>query len=177
MTADELKEEEGAKSGCKLTLKIKPGLPAGAFEQRIRFQLNLPDHPEVEVVVEGSVASPISVVGPKWDTEREILMLGPVRAQEGTKARVYLVVRGDAQHQVDLKLQKVEPDTLKVTLGGAGTFDADHVARAAGDRSAEGIAACEPHGKSVGALARIYIDTGLADVKQLRLLVQYAVEE
>jgi hypothetical protein len=177
MTADELKEEEGAKSGCRLQVKIKPGLPAGAFEQRIRFQLSLPDHPEAEVVVEGSVASPIDVVGPKWDSEREILMLGPVHAQEGAKAQLYLMIRGEAQQHADVKLHEVQPDTLKVTLGTLEHLTPTTSRVPVSIEIPKGSRIVNHMGSQSGGLARIYIDTGLADVKQLRLLVQYAVEE
>src|SRR4051794_25762597 len=106
MPADELKQEAGAKSGVILRINVKPGLPAGPFEQRIRLRMNLPGHPEADLPVEGRVSGPIEVVSPalEWDSEHGILRIGQIRAAEGAKAPVWLIVRDADQKRIEFKL-------------------------------------------------------------------------
>ncbi|HEV3415345.1 MAG TPA: DUF1573 domain-containing protein, partial [Pirellulales bacterium] len=117
MTVEELKQEAGAKSGCILRLTIKPGLPAGPFAQTIRLTLNLPGKPETELTVEGKVSSPIEVVGPNWEPQLGVLMLGEIRANDGAKAELFLLLREGAEDKVNLKLAGPAPEPLKVLIG------------------------------------------------------------
>ncbi len=180
MPADVLKDEPGATSGQVIDVKIKPGLPAGPFAQKIRFRLNLPDQPEIEVPIDGSVVSPITVDGPPsvWNAEQGIVMIGAVHSQEGGQAEVSLYIRGDAQQKVKLHVAEVTDDQLQVTLGEMQRISAVTVRVPVkivipkGARPVNHLG-----GSSVGPLARIFIDTGLSDVKQLRILVHYAVEQ
>jgi hypothetical protein len=177
LTADQLREEKGAKSGCLMKVTVKPGLPAGRFGERIRFHLNLPGDPELELEVEGVITGPIGVEGRDWNDDRKILMLGPVHSRDGAKTVLYLMIRGEAMKQANIRLDKVLPDTLKVTVGKLEKIGPD-AARVpltieipAGSRPEDHL------GTDLASLARIFLDTGLAEPKQMRLLVRYAVEE
>ena len=96
MSASDLKQESGAKSGLLVRITVKPGLPAGRFEQKIHLHLNLVGKPEVVVPIQGNVNGPIEVVGKtggSWNAEKGMLMLGQIRAGEGAKAELILLVR------------------------------------------------------------------------------------
>ena len=179
MPAAEVKQGDGAKSGCILKVSIKPGLPAGRFEQKIRFSLNLPSKPEIEYSVIGDVISPIEVTGPEtvWDPELGMAKLGVVRGGEGAEAKLYLVIRPDAAKRANLRIHEILPDTLHATIGkieiqpsGAARVPLT-ISVPKGSRSADHL------GKQGASLGRILIDTGLDESKQLRLLVRYAVVE
>jgi hypothetical protein len=177
LSADQLKEDKGAKSGCSIKVTVKPGLPAGPFGERIRFHLNTPGDPEAEVTVEGRVNSPIEVSGANWDNAQGMLMLGTVHSREGAKSVIYLTLRGDALKQADVRLDKVLPETLKVTVGKTEKFGAD-AARVPLTIEIPPGSRPENHlGTELAKLARIFVDTGLSEPKQMRLLVRYAVEE
>ncbi len=176
MPAKEVKGESGAKSGSLLKVTIKPGLPAGKFNQTIRFRLNLPDKPEVELPIEGDVLSPIEVVGKDWDAEHGILMLGPISTQDGAEARMFLIVRGEARKRVHFGVHDTNSETLKVTIGKP--IDSDGVTRVPltivipkGARQTDHL------GNQRGKLDQVLIDTGLEESKQLSLRVRYAVIE
>lgn len=177
LTAEQLKEEKGARSGCLLAVTVKPGLPAGAFGERIRFRLNTPGNPEVELAIEGRVTSPISVEGPNWDAEREMFMLSHVHSREGMKMVAYLMIRGDALKQANIRLDKVSPQTLKVSVGKLEKLGPD-VGRVPLTIEIPPGTPPEDHlGTQLAPLARIFLDTGLPEPKEMRLLVRYAVEE
>ncbi|HEX3997992.1 MAG TPA: DUF1573 domain-containing protein [Pirellulales bacterium] len=178
LTADQLKEEEGAKSGVLVYVTVKPGLPAGAFAERIRFQLNTPGNPQLQLAIEGHIASQVELQGgPEWDAARGILMLDQVRSREGAKAVLYLMIRGDALKQADFRVAKVVPTTLKATVGKLQKLKAD-VGRVPLTIEIPPGTPSEDHlGTPIAPLARIFLDTGLPDNKQMQILVRYAIEE
>lgn len=177
LSADQLKEEKGAKSGCLMKVTVKPGLPAGPFAERIRFHINTPGDPELELPIEGIVANPIEIVSRAWDVERGMFMLNHVHSREGMKTEAFLMVRGDALKQADIRLQKVVPDTLKVTVGKLEKLGPD-VGRVPLTIEIPPGSRPEDHlGTQLAPLARIFLDTGLPEPKEMRLLVRYAVEE
>jgi hypothetical protein len=175
LSADQLKEEKGAKSGCLLKVTVKPGLPAGPFGEKIDFHLNLSGNPQLELAVEGNITSPIEVWGRNW--KRGMLMLEPVHSRDGAKAVLYLTVRGDALKQADFRLNKVMPDTLKVTVGKMEKWGPDAGRVPLTIEIPPGSQPVDHQGTELAPLAQIFLDTGLPDNKQMRLLVRYAVEE
>ena len=119
LTADQLKEEKGAKSGCLMKVTVKPGLPAGPFAERIRFHVNTADGPEFELGVEGNVTGPIEVWEPRIGTRpSERSCSAPCSfARRGEDGRCILTDPRRGTETSDLRLDKVTPSTLKVTVG------------------------------------------------------------
>jgi hypothetical protein len=177
LSASQLKEEEGAKSGCLIQVTVKPGLPAGTFGETIRFHVNKPGNPALQLTVEGTVAGPIEIAGREWDAEHGMLMLGQVHSLEGSKSVLYLMIRGDALKQADIRLNNVVPKTLKVSVGKMEKMGPE-VGRVPLMIEIPPGSRPEDHlGTQLGPLARIFLDTGLPDDKQMRILVRYAVEQ
>ncbi len=179
MSPDELKQEVGAKSGCLLKITVKPGLPAGPFEQRILLHLNVAGDPEVEVPVEGKVHGPIEIVGrmANWDAETGVLDLGQIHSAEGAKAELTLILREGAQEKVNVALASPAPSPLVVTIGKRE----QHESTSQIPLTIEVPRGAKPvnHlGQSrETALARILLNTGLPEPQQLRVSVQFLVEE
>ncbi len=46
------------KAGCEIIVTVKPGMPAGPIEQKVRLQTNLPDMPDAEIKINGRIGSP-----------------------------------------------------------------------------------------------------------------------
>lgn len=55
LSADELRKHKGVASGILVRVTVKPGLPAGRFQQRILLSTNLPAAPEVDLPLFGTV--------------------------------------------------------------------------------------------------------------------------
>jgi hypothetical protein len=176
MTADELKDEAGAKSGVVLHVTVKPGLPAGPIAQKIKFHLNLPGEPEVEVPIEGRVSAPIEVVSPLWDGELGVLKIGRIRPTEGGRFEFYLLVRDEAQAKAQITVAD-SPSPLKTAVGKPEKLDAAATKVPVTIEVPRGSRPVDHWGTQDGKLARVLLDTGLPDAKQLQILVQYIVVE
>ncbi len=176
MTRGELEKFAGAKSGVTLTVAIKPGLPAGPFQQTIGIQLNLPDHPKIDLPLDGKVNGPIEVVGVNWNAEGGILMLGQIQSREGAKAKLFLMVRGTPAADVRLKIDSIKPDDLQATLGAAEKLSPTVARVPLAIEIPPGSRPVAHLGNQQGHLVQLFIDTGLAEPKQLRILIRYAVE-
>jgi hypothetical protein len=175
LTPSELKQEKGAKSGCRLIVTVKPGLPAGPFGERIRFHLNIAGDPQLELALQGNIVGPIDVWGPNWDDEHKMVSFGTVRSREGAKAQLFLTVRSDALKQANFRVTKVVPKTLKVTLGKMQSIG-PNVGRVPLTIEIPPGSPPDDHlGTQIGPLAKIMLDTGLAENEQMRILVRYAV--
>ncbi len=179
MSPDELRQEAGAKSGCLLHIAVKPGLPAGPFIQTIKIRTNLPGNPETELPIEGKVSGPIEVVSPdvEWDAERGLLKVEQVRAAEGFKTQIWLVVRDEQLHTVDLKPAMAPTAPLRVTIG-KGEQQSGGVSKVPVTiEIPPGSRPVNHNGSEQGKLARILLDTGLTEPKQFQILVQFVVEQ
>ncbi len=155
-------------------------MPAGAFEQRIDVHLNLPGEPEIVLPVEGRVNSPIEIVSRTagWEADLGILSLGQIRSAEGAKAELSLIVREGAQENVKVKLAKDAPAPLKVTIGKREPLTPSTSRIALTIEVPRGTRPVNHWGSNDEAkLARILLDTGLPEPKQLQILVQFLVEE
>jgi hypothetical protein len=181
----EIKEYMGAKSGFLLTLTIKPGLPEGAFKQTITFTTNNPNRKELAIPIEGSVGSEISVVGPNWDSEHDVLYLGTVKSQAGTSNRLLLVVRGPYRREVQFKLAEPPPVPLKVTIGSMTEINNGQAVQTP---LLVEIPKGSPHASYMGQsqeneedkpdeAATIQLETTHPDVPKFRIPVRFAVED
>ncbi|MEX0586919.1 MAG: DUF1573 domain-containing protein [Pirellulales bacterium] len=109
-----------AKSGCRVLVTVKPGLPLGPFRQTIRLALESGDdskRTETEVYVEGAVVSDLSIVGPGWRSDAAVLSLGNVARDKGAKRTLNVLVRGAARRDVRVEPIELDPPWLRVTLG------------------------------------------------------------
>ncbi len=119
MNPEELAENDG-KSGCRVRVTVKPGLPVGPVRQTIRIGIRPPedaDAKSMDIDVEGTVDSDISLVGRGWNAVRNRLSIGEVRSDEGAKRELYLMLRGPLRNDTVIKPAVVDPSWLKVSLG------------------------------------------------------------
>lgn len=112
--------ELGAKSGRRVLVTLKPGLPPGPFRQTIRLTLEMGqsvEPTELEVSIEGTVASDLTIVGHGWRADTGVLTIGSVDGAKGATRRLTVLVRGDAREQVELEPMEVDPPWLRVAAG------------------------------------------------------------
>ncbi len=171
--------EPRAKSGCKVVLTAKPGLPLGPIRQTIRLTLAMEgsaDRPTVDVPVQGTVDSDISIVGANWDADNSRLAMGLVKASVGETRNLLLLVRGKHRHDVTFRVAKVEPEWLKVTLGDRSDLKSGAVSQTPLKIEVPKNAPLGSHrGNDQGKYAEILLDSTHPDVKQVRLYVQFVV--
>lgn len=182
LAADDLKAMPDAKSGVLLTVTTKSGLPIGALNQTIRLETNLVKDP-IEIPVRGSVASDISLVharGAKgFNPDKNLLQLGKLKRQDGAKVQMFMLVKGPHSAQTQVQVASVDPaEALQVTLGEPTSLrdgavkkypltitipaDAPLISRQGGEQ---------------GSYGKVVFSTTHPIAKEVRLFVQFAIEE
>jgi uncharacterized protein DUF1573 len=185
ISRDQLTEPD-AKSGCRVAVTVKPGLPLGPIRQTIRLELKMAgfaERPTVEVPIEGTVDSDISVVGKGWNGDLGRLAIGAVKRAEGATRHLRLIVRGPHRHGTVIKPGKIDPTWLKVTVGEPSELKQ----RAAGEGGVTqipltieippGSPQTNRLGFNQGKYAEIFLETTHPQVQQIRMYLQFVVEQ
>lgn len=114
---DQLKAEEDATSGLVAEVTVKPGLPVGAFHQRILLKTTSPEVPTLEIPVRGRIGSEITVFGRGWNEKLGVLTLGRVASRDGGQWTVLLRAGGPHYKEVDFELVEKVPELLDIVVG------------------------------------------------------------
>lgn len=176
LPADQIKNEEGATSGCLLEVRVKSGLPLGPFQQKISLATNLKQTPTIEIPIRGKIASDLSIVGPGWSEEDGLLMLGTIRSEEGTKRTLLIVAGGPRAREVRCEPVEVFPDTLRVEIGTPQPArDGTVIQTPVTITIPPGSPPADHLGSEQGKLGRITIRTNHPHIPRLRILVRFAV--
>jgi Protein of unknown function (DUF1573) len=172
--ADEL--DPGIKSGVELRVTLKPGLPLGAFKQRIRLKTNLDDGEEQELAITGKVSGPVSVIGKGWNQEYGVLALGQVNRSEGATRVVHLLIRGKEFRGLKLEPAQCNPTALHVTYGKTSEVNEGSVIMAPLTiEIPKGTPSMSHMGNEQGKWGEITIRSDHPDLPPIKLLVQFAV--
>ncbi|HTM52511.1 MAG TPA: DUF1573 domain-containing protein [Pirellulales bacterium] len=173
--------EADVKSGCRVTVTIKPGLPLGSIHQTIRLRLALGDSPQtslVEIPVRGTVDAGISVVGAGWDQDESRLTIGYVKSAKGAKRTLLVLVRGDHHADVKITPAKVDPAWMKVEVGEPSELRSGAVTQIPLTiEIPPGQPPVNHLGYDQGAYGEIVLDTTHAEVKKIRMYVKFIVEQ
>lgn len=178
LTAEQIAEEQDAKSGYLFTVQLKPGLPLGPIQQKVALRLSVATRPSLDVPIRGHVGSGISVYGQGWDAEKTRLRLGLVSSREGCERKLLVVVHGTQPEQVQFKVARVDPDFLNVEIGktvavGDGAVNQTPIAI----RIPKGTPPMNRTGSDQGGTGEILLETNLEESPQLRIPVSFAVGE
>jgi hypothetical protein len=172
-----VKAEENAQSGVLLVVTAKPGLPLGAFRQKIDLKLNVTDD-VVSVPIEGTTSSDLLVAGRGWDDNRGILIFDNVMSSVGAKANLILLARSPDRTKLHPSLKEATPDILKVTFGPPVEATGDGPVRVPFTvEIPPGTKPVAHLGGAGGNLGEILIDTGDPETPTVKLRVQFAVQD
>jgi hypothetical protein len=165
-----------AKSGMKITLTAKPGLPVGRFNQWLAVKTNLEDDEHLEIPVSGRIVGDISVHGIGWSEEQGVLILGSVKSSEGRKQTLNIVVRGEGAADVKFEVQSCDPPELKVKIGEARKLKDALVHVPLEIEIPPGTRPMVRTETAQGEAGRIVLATTHAKIKELALSVRFSVE-
>jgi hypothetical protein len=173
----ELGEHQGATGGVLGILTIRPGLPLGAFSQKLVLKTNYPEAPEVTVPIRGTVASEISVVAGGWDEGRSLLRLGTFRRTEGLERRIFLRVSRTLADRVHFTVEKVFPEFVEVEIGSAAPIgDAPAMLVPVVLRFPKGCPAGNYLGIDSQPSGYILFRTGVAEAPELKVNLSFLIE-
>jgi len=177
LTAAEIREAD-AQCGWKVRITLKPGLRLGAVRQTIRLLTNSPKNQYFDIPFEAMLVGDITIVGEKWEADRDTLLLGAVKRNLGKQMTLRLVVAGDLRATTTFKVKHVEPEFLQVKIGEAGDI-------AAGARRQTpvvievppGLPAQNHAGGIQGPPGEIILKTNHPDVPELPIHVRFIIED
>ncbi len=176
---EQLASDPEAKSGVRVGVALKPGLPQGAFRQTIRLKTNLDQVPEVSIPVQGTLAGDISIVaiGSGWEADHNMLSLGTVDATRGIRRQLLLVVRGQYRNEVAFEPIRVFPDWLEVTVGATSPIGGGAVNQTPlWIAIPEGAPPAAHLGSELGKLGEVRLETNHPKTPELRIRLRFAVE-
>jgi hypothetical protein len=178
----EVAEVANAKSGFRISLNVKSGLPVGPLNQTIRVETNVPTAEVVEIPVHLTVASDISVINASPEasfvSEKNLLRLGKLQSEKGANAQLYLLVKGPHRNDIKLTIASIEPATvIQATLGEATPLRNGAVLRYPLKLTIPpGQSPVSRIGGEQGELGKIILHTTHPIAKEVRLYVQFAIE-
>jgi hypothetical protein len=179
-TKEELSKHQTAFHGYVADLTIKPGLPLGGMQQTLRFKTNWEEISEVNVPIQGTVTSDISLLGSKsFEEKNSLLKIGIVKQGTETKVTVPLVVRGPLRNDVQFKVARVEPEgSLVVSIGEPKVVGEGAVVMRTLTVTvpADSPPVSRFGGVDLSDYGKIVLETTHPDAKELRLLVRFAVQ-
>jgi hypothetical protein len=173
--AQTLAQETGAVAGQKVVVRLKPGLPQGRFDQRLRLHLNHADLGPLEVPVLGSIEGNVTFAGPGYDPRSRIWDLGKLPGDQDQTKTLWVIVTGEDAASVQFRVAEVDPsEVLRVELEpgtSSGRF-ARHLLRLT----------LHPQGRTInrlgsdqGPLAEVVLETTQADAPRVRIPIAFAL--
>lgn len=169
-----------AKSGYRIQVLVKPGLPLGRFQQTIRLESSIPNAAEVTAPVYGTISGHLSLYGDSssWNEEAGILTLGTVNPAVGAHFDMLLRVRGPHQ-DIQVESVKVMPSkevlTLKVLGEAEKARNGKSISIPLRIEVPKGAPAINCLGSGTGSIGQILIKTNHPETPELRLMVSFAV--
>ena len=111
-TTEELEREIDAKAAIVCQLKLKPGLPPGAFHQRVVVTLQTDKETAVEIPIHGKLVADVTIAGRGFDMDTRTLRLGHVSQKDGKQATLYMIAKGPHKNDVRPAIALTEPEDL-----------------------------------------------------------------
>jgi hypothetical protein len=169
-----LASEPKAKSGYKVTIDVKPGLPQGDFEDTLQITTNQSTDP-LSVRVIGNIASDILLMGPRVYREKSLITLDAVTQAAGKKHTVYLIVKGPHREGTKVTIDSIEPTKDFSATLGEPIHDTAKTIRYPITIEIPAGAAPATHGD--GSYAHVHVKTTHPEIKELDIRVRYVVRE
>lgn len=171
-------DDKRAKSGMLITIRTKPGLPLGPVKQKITFNTNLEHSPTINLPLSGSVSSDVSIIGPDWSMANGVLRLGVVESGQGAERTLKLVTRGPHSKTIEFKVASQTPAFLQVSIGERKEMASSAVSQTPITiKVPKGSPTANHSGSEIGKAGVIKLETNHPDVQEVRLLVQFVVED
>jgi hypothetical protein len=165
-----------AKTGVRITVTAKPGLPLGRLAQSLSVRTNLPDAEKLEIPLVGRVVGDISVHGLDWNEQLGLLSIGKVKSSAGQRSRVNIVVRGSDAADVKLEVVSSDPPELKATVGEAKRLRDTLVHIPVQIEVPAGTRPMVRLNTAQGEEGRVILKTTHPTIKELVIGVRFAVE-
>lgn len=170
--------EPGARSGSVIKLRLKPGMPIGLIQQRIRVQTNQPELTPLELPIHGAIEGNLQVIGgPRYDRNTRVLRLGALSGKDEYLHRLWILVKTDDSTASNLRIASTDPEgILEASLEEPTTYPSLKKYPLT-IRIKPGGTLLNRLGNEQGSLAHIALELGEAESQQLTIYVSFLLEE
>ncbi|MGL4595037.1 MAG: DUF1573 domain-containing protein [Thermoguttaceae bacterium] len=185
LTPSELSELEkenslykNAHSVYEGVVTVKPGLPIGTFQEKFQVKTNYSSEPSVEFLARGQIVDgSISIAGSGYDRESGMVRLKTATVGQKMIWSGTIRFSGANSDQVDLKIKAINPDWLKVTLKRPDVSSTSHrsLFYIVSVEIPSNAPVCNYMSGDESGLGIITLETGLSDVPELKIPLQFAV--
>jgi hypothetical protein len=166
-----------AKSGVRITLTARPGMPLGSFNQMLAIRTSLPGAEELKIPIVGRVVGDVSLHGPpEWSEEQSVLRLGTVKSSQGKSVRLYAVIRGPAAERAALRVVSSDPPVLRATVGEPNRLKEGLVHVPVEIEVPPGTPPMIRLGTVQGEEGRVVLDGGNPEIGEIVIGVRFLVE-
>ncbi len=169
--------DPAAQAAVRVTAALRPGAPTGPLQGWLHVDTDLEAQPRVEIPLSGKVVSDISLSGPGFNSQRDILRLGAVDRDQGKQVRLVAFVRGDHAAQTHIEVEEKNPEFLEVTIGKEALRTERVTQIPIEIRVPEGARPAAFMGEGHGGYGRILLKTSHPDVPQLEIKIRFTVGE
>ncbi len=177
LAPEELTVEPGAKSGYRVTVRLKPGLPLGPIQQKIRVLTDQKDMPELEIPLAGRVESDVNIMGVGWDSSRGMLHFGRINRSSGAERRVMLRLTPLVGDNLKVEVDRTVPDFLQVTIEEPRYVEASlSLFVPITIRVPPGVGPANYFGLDEAHAGKVILKTNHPDAPEVKILVRFAVD-
>lgn len=174
LTSEEVAAEPRAKSGVRVKITMKPGLPYGDFNEQLSVTTNQSEDP-INLHIIGNIASDVLLMGPGVTRDKQLVSMGAISQSTGKKHTVFVLVKGPHKDDTQVKIESVEPSVDFSATLGEPIRDSEKIVRY--PVHIEVPAGATPVTRMEGAYAKINMATTHPEVKELTIKVRYVVKE
>jgi hypothetical protein len=172
----QLAARTGAVGGQEISIRLKPGLKVGRYDQRLRLYLNPSDLGPLEIPVQVAIEGNITVVaGPGYNRNTGVWELGKLSGDQVHKRDLWIVAKGDHAADVQLFVGKLDPPEVMQAALERKPFGTTvrHKLTLTLLPEAQWV---NRRGDGEGELAEVLIETTDPDTPQLRIPVAFSLE-
>lgn len=176
MAPDAVKLIPHAVSGSRITIRVRPGLSIGRFQQQMRIFTDQSDLEPLDVPIQGTVNGNVTFVGPGYDSRAGIWRVGKLSGSQETTKNLWLIFKGNDSADLQVRVASVDPaEILAVELPNASKTD-KLVKQGLTVKFKPVGRVVNRQGTADGPIARIVLETNHPDIPRVEIPVAFALE-
>ena len=175
--SEERVQSHHAKSGAKVHVTVKPGLPPGRFLCQANLQTNVLDAP-VPLSIEAQVVGDISIIGQGYSLATNTLNLGTVTRAEGHEVKLLILVKGEYHDTTQFSVASIDPaEGLEVEVGDPRPLKSGAITQfPLVVRVPRNAPLANHRGTEQAPAGSILVETTHPRIKRMQIWLRYAVE-
>ncbi|MCL2304350.1 MAG: DUF1573 domain-containing protein [Planctomycetaceae bacterium] len=108
---------QSANNVLVVNVKVKPGFPTGAFQERLIISTNYESEPTLEYFVRGMIqAGNVQIVGKDYVKDTGVINIGKTTLGRPISSKITVTFQGRSSDDVDLTVAKSDPSFVQVNI-------------------------------------------------------------